>query len=328
MRARVLNFGAVVLAVASLLGLAIPAAAQDYPNRPIKWIVSFPPGGSTDVVARAMQPSLEKRLGQPVVIENRGGAGGNLGTDAVAKAAPDGYTIGFSAAGALAINASLMDKVPFNVEKDLIPITLVGTSPFILIASTKFDAKTLQDVIAAAKAKPGQLSIGHGGNGTGMHLTAALFNEMGGVSTTLVPYRGTGPATADVVAGHIPLGITDAPSAIGQIKAGAVKPIAVSSLKRTPSLPDVPTFDELGLKGYESVGWYGVVAPAGTPPDIVAKLNEAFVATLQEPEVAARIRGVGAEPAPMKPAQFDAFIKAETKKWTDLIKKAGLKAAK
>lgn len=315
------------LGLAALVSMTAFAAAQGYPNRPIKWIVSFPPGGSTDVVARSMLPSLEKRLGQPVVIENRGGAGGNLGTDAVAKADPDGYTIGFSAAGALTVNPSLMEKMPYNVQKDLIPITLVGTSPFLLVASPKFDAKSLSEVIATAKAKPGELTIGHGGNGTAMHLTAALFNQMGGVSTTLVPYRGSGPVTADVVAGHIPLGITDAPSAIGQIKGGAVKALAVSSLKRTPSLPDVPTFDELGLKGYESIGWYGVLAPAGTPPDIVAKLNDAFVATLQEPEVAARIRSVGAEPTPMKPAEFDAFIKAETTKWADVIKKSKIKAS-
>lgn len=315
------------LGVAALLSMTAVAAAQNYPNRPIKWIVSFPPGGSTDVVARAMLPSLEKRLGQPVVIENRGGAGGNLGTDAVAKSTPDGYTIGFSAAGALTVNPSLIEKMPYSVDKDLIPITLVGTSPFILIASPKFEPKTLADVIAAAKAKPGELTIGHGGNGTAMHLTAALLNQMGGISTTLVPYRGSGPTTADVVAGHIPLGITDGPSAMGQIKGGAVRPLAVSSLKREPSLPDVPTFDELGLKGYQSIGWYGVLAPAGTPPDIVKKLNEVFVETLKEPEVAARIRSVGAAPSPMTPEQFDAFIKAETKKWAEVIKKAGIKAS-
>jgi tripartite-type tricarboxylate transporter receptor subunit TctC len=316
-----------LLALGLLLsGLSLPAVADAaYPNRPIKWIISFPPGGSTDVVARAMLPSLEKRLGQPLVIENRGGAGGNLGVDAVAKAEPDGYTIGFAAAGALAVNVSLVDKMPFNVTKDLAPITLVGTSPFILVATPKFEVSSLKDVIAAAKAKPGELSIGHGGNGTAMHLTAALFNQMSGVSTTLVPYRGSGPVTADVVAGHIPLGITDGPSAMGQIKGGAVKPIAVSSLKRTPSLPDVPTFDELGLKGYESIGWYGVIAPAGTPPDIIKKLNMAFVETLKEPEVIERIRSVGAEPAPMTPDQFVAFIGNETSKWADVIRKAGIK---
>lgn len=309
-----------------LSGLVLPAAAEGpYPNRPIKWIISFPPAGSTDVVARAMLPSLEKRLGQPLVIENRGGAGGNLGVDAVAKAEPDGYSIGFAAAGALAVNVSLVDKMPFDVAKDLVPVTLVGTSPFILVATPKFEASSLKDVIAAAKAKPGELSIGHGGNGTAMHLTAALFNQMSGVRTTLVPYRGSGPVTADVVAGHIPLGITDGPSAMGQIKGGAVKPIAVTSLKRTPSLPDVPTFDELGLKGYESIGWYGVIAPASTPPDIIKKLNEAFVATLKEPEVIQRIRSVGAEPAPMTPEQFTAFIRSETAKWADVIKKAGIR---
>jgi tripartite-type tricarboxylate transporter receptor subunit TctC len=309
-----------------LLGPVASAAAQGtYPNRPIKWIVSFPPGGSTDVVARAMQPSLEKRLGQPVVIENRGGAGGNLGVDAVAKSTPDGYSIGFAAAGALAVNPSLVEKMPYDVGKDLMPITLVGTSPFILVATPKFEGTSLKEVIAAAKAKPGELSIGHGGNGTAMHLTAALLNQMGGVSTTLVPYRGSGPVTADVVAGHIPLGITDGPSAIGQIKGGAVKAIAVTSLQRTPSLPDIPTFDELGLKGYESIGWYGVIAPAGTPPDIIKKLNEAFVETLKEPDVVERIRSVGAEPAPMTPEQFSAFIRNETAKWSDVIRKAGIK---
>lgn len=309
-----------------LAGIVQPAAAQaPYPNRPIKWIVSFPPSGSTDVVARAMLPSLEKRLGQPVVIENRGGAGGNIGVEALAKSAPDGYSIGFAAAGALAVNVSMVEKMPFDVAKDLIPITLVGTSPFILVATPKFEVASLKDVIAAAKARPGELSIGHGGNGTAMHLTAALFNQMGGVSTTLVPYRGSGPVTADVVAGHIPLGITDGPSAIGQIRGGAVKPIAVTSLQRTPSLPDVPTFDELGLKGYESIGWYGVIAPAGTPPDIIRKLNEAFVETLREPEVIERIRSVGAEPSPMTPEQFSAFIRNETTKWAGVIKKAGIK---
>lgn len=323
--ARPQAFGFVAL-VLLVVGQALPAAAQaPYPSRPIKWIVSFPPGGSTDVVARAMQPSLEKRLGQPVVIENRGGAGGNLGVDAVAKAEPDGYSIGFAAAGALAVNVSLVEKMPFDVAKDLIPVTLVGTSPFILVATPKFEATSLKGVIEAAKAKPGELSVGHGGNGTAMHLTAALFNQMGGIRTTLVPYRGSGPVTADVVAGHIPLGITDGPSAIGQIKGGAVRPIAVTSLQRTPSLPDVPTFDELGLKGYESIGWYGVIAPAGTPPDIIKKLNEAFVETLKEPDVVERIRSVGAEPAPMTPAQFSAFIRNETAKWADVIKKAGIK---
>lgn len=317
----------IAAACLAVLISTVAAVAQGYPNRPIRLIISFPPGGSTDVVARSMQQSLEKRLGQPLIFENKGGAGGNLGVDAVAKSAPDGYTIGFAAAGALAVNVSLIEKMPFDVSKDILPITLVGTSPFILVASTKFEPSTLKDVIAAAKSKPGELSIGHGGNGTAMHLTAALFNQLGGVTTTLVPYRGTGPVTADVVAGHIPLGIVDAPSAITQIKSGLVKPIAVSSLKRTSSLPDLATFDELGLKGYESIGWYGMIAPAGTPPDIIARLNEAMVETLKEPEVAARIRSVGAEPSPMTPEQFRTFIQNETAKWAAVIKNGGIRIA-
>jgi tripartite-type tricarboxylate transporter receptor subunit TctC len=264
-------------------------------------------------------------LGQPVIIENRPGAGGNIGTDMVAKAQPDGYTIGLAAAGALAVNVSLSEKMPYDPIKDLAPITLIGQSPFILAAHPSFPGRSLSDVIAAAKAKPGGISIGHGGNGTAMHLTAELFNHMAGVKLGLVPYRGTGPVVADVLAGHVPLGIVDAPSAIGQIRAGQVKAIAVTSLKRTPQLPEVPTFDEAGLPGYESIGWYGIIAPAGTPPEIVAKLNEKIVAVLRLPEIQERIRSVGSEPAPMTPGEFGEFIRTEKKKWAEVIARSGIK---
>jgi tripartite-type tricarboxylate transporter receptor subunit TctC len=314
-----------IAAFAAAWPVAAPAA-DAYPVKPIRLIVTFPPGGSTDVVARAIQPALEQRLGQPIIIDNRPGAGGNIGTDAVAKAAPDGYTLGFSAAGALAVNVSLNDKMPYDPIKDLAPVTLVGVSPFILAAHPSFDARSIADVIAQARAKPAGLTIGHGGNGTAMHLTAELFNHMADVKLTLVPYRGTGPVVADVLAGHVPLGIVDAPSAIGQIKAGQVKAIAVTSLKRTPLLPDVPTFDESGLPRYESIGWYGIVAPAGTPPDVVARLNTALVGVLREPDVQERIRSVGAEPSPMTPAEFGDFIRSEMKKWADVTARAGIKA--
>jgi len=300
-------------------------AADTYPVKPIRLIVTFPPGGSTDVVARAIQPALEQRLGQPIIIDNRPGAGGNIGTDAVAKAAPDGYTLGFSAAGALAVNVSLNDKMPYDPIKDLAPVTLVGASPFILAAHPSFDARSITDVIAQAKAKPGGLTIGHGGNGTAMHLTAELFNHMAGIKLTLVPYRGTGPVVADLLAGHVPLGIVDAPSAIGQIRAGQVKAIAVTSLKRTPLLPEVPTFDQSGLPRYESIGWYGIVAPAGTPPEIVGKLNAALVAVLKEADIQERIRSVGAEPSPMTTAEFGDFIRSEMKKWAEVTARAGIK---
>ncbi len=317
----------VVAALAVVLAwqAAAALAADPYPTKPIRMIVTFPPAGSTAVMARAIQPELEKRLGQPVIIENRPGAGGNIGIDAVAKAQPDGYTIGLGAAGALAVNVSLNEKMPYDPIKDLAPLTLIGESPFILAAHPSFPGHSLRDVIAAAKAKPDGIAIGHGGNGTAMHLTAELFNHMAGVKLAPVPYRGTGPVVADVLAGHVPLGIVDAPSAIGQIRSGQIKAIAVTSLKRTPQLPDVPTFAESGLPGYDSIGWYGMVAPAGTPPEIVAKLNEAIVAVLLMPEIQDRIRSVGAEPAPMTPAEFGQFIKNEKAKWAEVIARSGVK---
>jgi tripartite-type tricarboxylate transporter receptor subunit TctC len=299
--------------------------AEPYPARPIRMIVTFPPGGSTDVIARAIQPSVEKRLGQPLIIENRPGGGGNIGVDAVAKAAPDGYTIGLAAAGALTINVSLNEKMSYDPLKDLAPITKIGESPFILAAHPSFPGNSTADVVALARATPDGLNIGHGGNGTAMHLTAELFSHMAGVKLTLVPYRGTGPVVSDLVAGHVPLGIVDAPSALAQIRAGQIKAIAVTSLRRTAQLPDIPTLAEAGLPGYESIGWYGIIAPAGVPAEIVARLNAAFVATLQEGEIAQRIRAVGSDPAPTAPAEFAAYISSEIAKWSAVIGRSGVR---
>ncbi len=314
----------VCVALAMLLGLA-GAQAETYPSRPIKFLVSFPPGGSADVVVRAIQPTVEKHLGQPLVIENRGGAGGVIGVDAVAKAPPDGYTIGLGAAGALAVNVSLQQKMPYDPIKDLAPVSLLSAIPFILIAPSGLSANSLQDAIALAKQKP-DTSIGHGGNGTAMHLTAALFNQMAQVSTTLVPYRGSAPVASDVLAGHVPFGVTDIPSAISLIKDGKIKAIAVTSTRRYALLPDLPTFAESGLPGFEAVGWFGVVAPAGTPPEIIARLNAAVVAALKDPEVRERVLAIGADPAPTTAAEFGDFIKSETVKWARVIALAGAKA--
>jgi tripartite-type tricarboxylate transporter receptor subunit TctC len=311
------------VAFAMLLGLA-GAQADTYPSRPIKFLVSFPPGGSADVVVRAIQPAVEKQLGQPLVIENRGGAGGVIGVDAVAKAQPDGYTIGLGAAGALAVNVSLQQKMPYDPVADLAPITLLSAIPFILIAPSALPASSLKDAIALAKAKP-DTSIGHGGNGTAMHLTAQLFNQMAQVNTTLVPYRGSAPVASDVLAGHVPFGVTDIPSAISLIKDGKVKAIAVTSTRRYALLPDLPTFSEAGLPGFEAVGWFGVVAPAGTPPEIVAKLNAAIVGALKDPEVRERVLAIGADPAPTSAKEFGDFIKSETVKWARVIALAGAK---
>jgi tripartite-type tricarboxylate transporter receptor subunit TctC len=298
-----------------LLWLGVASAEEVYPSRPIRLIVSFPPGGSADAVARLVQPLVEKQLGQPLVVENRSGAGGVIGVDLIAKAEPDGYVIGLGAAGALAVNVSLNEKMPYDPQRDLAPVTRLAETPFILAAANSLAATSLRDVIARAKSKPESVSIGHGGNGTAMYLTAQLFNHMAGLQIPLVPYRGSGPVTADVAAGHIPLGITDIPSALAQIKAGQLKALAVSSKKRYPLMPDLPTFDEAGVPGFESIGWFGIVAPVGTPHAVIAKLNAAFGAALRDGELRDRVLALGADPTASTPDEFAAFIASEIAKW-------------
>ena len=313
----------IAMVLAAAFGVNLAAA---YPDRPIRLIVAFPPGGSADVIARAMGPTLTASLGQPIIVENRPGAGGNIGVDAVAKAAPDGYTIGIGAAGALAVNVSLQDKPPFDPQKDLTPITMLAEIPFLLIGAPSFSGQSLRDVVTMAKAAAPGLSIGHGGNGTAMHLTAQLFNHMADVNISLVPYRGSAPVATDVLAGHIPLGVVDIPSALQLIKGAQLKALAVSTAKRVSFLPDVPTFDEAGVKGYESIGWFGIIAPAGTPPEVIAKLNQAFVAAMKSPELHDRMQNAGAESSPSTPEAFRDFIKSETDKWAKVIAISGAKA--
>src|SRR5262245_23628368 len=271
-------------------------------------------GGSTDAVARAMQPALERILGQPVIVENRAGAGGLLGVDAIAKAAPDGYTIGIAGAGALGVNIGERMKRPYDPAKDLAPISKAAGSPFVLVAPPTLNANSLNDVTKLAKAQPGRLSIGHGGNGTAMQLTALTLVSMADVKINLVPYRGTAPAVADAIAGHVQLAIADPPPSMGAIREGKLKALAVSSKTRFSVFPDVPTFAEQGLKDFDVSGWFGIAAPAATPREIVMKLNAAVVAALNDPEVARRIRTVGMEPAPMTPEQFSAFVDGEIAK--------------
>jgi len=300
--------------------------AQAYPDQPIRIIVTFPPGGSADIVIRALQPLLAADLQQPIVIENRSGAGGNIGIAAVAQAAPDGYTLGVAAAGVLTVNPYLNPAaMPFDPQKDLAPVTLLAQIPFVLVASQASKLSSVADVIAAAKAHPGELAIGHGGNGTAMHLTSALFAQKANVRLQLVAYRGTAPATVDVLAGHIPLAVLDIPASQQLIRDGKLKALGVSSARRVAFLPDVPPLAELGLSGFESVGWFGLVAPAGTPPDIIRRLNAAFGKALNDPAVAEKIRGLGAEPAPSSPDDFAKFIRSESVKWSKLIADAGIK---
>lgn len=314
-----------VLAFLLSLPLLAPDTAHAYPDQPIKIIVTFPPGGSADIVIRALQPLLGDDLHQAIVIENRSGAGGNIGMAAVAQAAPDGYTLGVAAAGVLTVNPHLnRAAMSFDPLKDLAPITLLAQIPFVLVASQESKFASVGDVIAAAKAHPGELSIGHGGNGTAMHLTSALFAQKADIQLQLIAYRGTAPAAADVLAGHIPLAVLDIPASQQLIRNGQLKALGVSAAKRVAFLPEVPPLSEAGLSGFESVGWFGLVAPAGTPPEIIERLNAAFVKALNDPAVAEKIRLLGAEPAPSSAAAFAQFIQSESAKWGKLIADAGI----
>ncbi len=304
------------------LALCAAAAAQGYPAKPIRFIVSFPPGGSSDLIARAIAPHLSSHLGQPVVVENRPGAGGMIGVDQVAKAAPDGYTIGLAAAGALSSNVSLYPKMPFDPQKDLAPISTLAMIPFFLIAHPSLPP-TLKEVLDLSKQK--DLSYGHGGNGSTMHLAGELLNMMAHVKIQAVPYKGSGPVSADVLGGQVPLGVVDVPSALSSVKAGKVRALAVTSKRRIAAAPDVPTFEEAGVPGYEAIGWFGVVAPRDTPRPVIEKLNSEIRMALSDPEIRSRAVAAGTEPRANSPEEFAAMIREETKKWAEVIKEGGIK---
>lgn len=308
--------------------LAFAAAAQApaaYPDKPVRMVVTFPPGGSADAVVRMIVPHLNQRLGQQVIVDNRPGAGGNIGLSAVAKAPADGYTLGVGAAGALSANSSLYAQMPFEPLKDFKPVSMLAAIPFVLVGHPSVAAKTQRELVAMAKAQPGKLSIAHGGNGTAMHLSAALFAQMADVKLTEVPYKGSGPAALDVLSGNVPLAVVDLPSALQHIKAGKLTAFAVTSPERLPQLPDVPTVAEAGLPGYDSTGWFGVVAPVGTPPAIVARLNAEITAALKDEQVKTNMRNLGVEPAPTTAAAFEAYIRSETDKWAQVIRQAQIK---
>jgi tripartite-type tricarboxylate transporter receptor subunit TctC len=312
-----------LLAACTALWMGAAAAQQNYPTKPIRLIVPFAPGDSADLMARALEPVLTERLRQPVNVENRPGAGGNVGLDGVAKSAPDGYTLGLGTAGALAANVSLYPKMPFDPLKDFEPVSNVAFIPFVLVAPAKLPAHTLQDVIALARAKPGELLIGFGGNGTAVHLSTELFKLMAQVQMVNVPYKGSGPAAADVAAGRLSLALVDAASALPGAKAGKLKAIAVTSANRISAAPDVPTFSESGLPGYDATGWFAIVVPAKTPPNIVLRLNAEIQAALKNAEVRDRVIAAGAEPAPGTPAQLGQLMRAEIPKWAEVIKLSG-----
>ena len=322
------NIARALMALAAA-GFALAAPGQqvatDFPSKPVRVVVTFPPGGSTDAVVRMLVPRLTDKLGQQIVVDNRPGAGGNIGLTVVAKAPADGYTLGVGAAGALAANPSLYVQMPFDPLKDLKPVSMLAAIPFVIVGSPAVHARTQKELIALARAEPGKLSIGHGGNGTAMHLSAALFAQMAEIKLVEVPYKGSGPAALDVLGGQVPLAVVDLPAALQHIKAGKLIAYAVTSPQRLPMLPDVPTVSEAGLAGYDSTGWFGVVAPAGTPAPVIARLNAEITAALNDEQIKAAMRNLGVEPAPGKPEAFDAYIRSETQKWARVIRQANIK---
>jgi len=305
--------------------VASSAFAQAWPTKPIRIVVPFPPGGGTDTIARETSQRVAAATGWTLVIDNKPGAGGNLGVDAVAKAPADGYTLVLGQTSNLAINPTLYPKMPYDSQKDLAPIVLLANAPLVMVTGTGTPYKTLADAVAAAKAKPGGLNFASPGNGTVAHLTSEMFQKAAGIDTQHVPYKGAAQALTDVISGTVELYMSSVPTLIGQIKNGKLRPLAVTSAKRVDDLPNVPTINESGYKGFDAVTWFGLLAPAGTPKDVVAKLNAEFNKALQNPELRKKLGDEGADPAGGTPEQFAALIKDEIPRWGKVVKESGAK---
>lgn len=309
--------------------LATPAAlAQDaaFPSKSVTMVVPFPPGGGTDTGARWVAQKLSEKWGQSVVVDNKPGASGTIGADFVARAKPDGYTIMMANAQTVAINPGLLKKIPYNTEKAFAPISLVAELPLLLLVNTEVPAKTTKEFIALAKQQPGELTYGSAGNGASTHLAASLFEDATGTKLMHVPYKGGGPAMQDVMAGHINLTLLTVLESASALKSGKVRPIAVTSDKRSPALPEIPTLAESGVPGYFSISWIGLLAPAGTPPEIVDKIARDVQQVVNAPEMRDRLVGQGATPVGGTPAQFKAFIDSETQRYRKLIADKGIVA--
>ena len=317
------------LSLTATLAILAPhaaAAADAYPAKPVRFVVAFPPGGGTDIIARSIAQKLAERIAQQVVVDNRPGAGGNIGTDMVAKSAPDGYTLLMGSAGPLAINASLFGKMPFDPIKDLAPVTLAASTPNVLVVHPALRAATLKELIALAKARPGEINFASSGHGTPAHLAGELFNLMAGVKMVHVPYKGAAPALADLLGGQVQIMFSTMPPALPHVRDGKLRALAVTSAKRSPAAPELPTVDETALPGFEANTWHGVVVPAGTPGAIVARLNREIAAILNLPDVVERFSSQGAEALGSTPEEFAAYIKSETLKWAKVVRDSGAKA--
>jgi tripartite-type tricarboxylate transporter receptor subunit TctC len=302
------------------------ASAQDtYPSKPVHLLVPFPPGGAVDIVARTLGDELSKRLGQSIIIENRPGAGGTIAALATAKSPPDGYTLVVVASGH-AIAPFLFPKLQYDVFNDFTPISLLGNSPNLVLVKADSPMKSLADLIALARQKPGQLSYGHAGNGTSPHLAGELLKVTAKINIAAVPYKGGAPALNDLMGGHIPITFNNLPESIGQIQAGAIRPLAVTTIKRTPFLPDVPTVAESGLSEYDTGVWWGVLAPAGLPADIQARLSRDCAEAMKTQAVMERFRTLGATPIGGSAADFVKLIRSDYDKWGPVIKAAGIEA--
>jgi tripartite-type tricarboxylate transporter receptor subunit TctC len=308
-----------------LCSLCICASAQEYPARPVRFILPFPPGGGTDILGRVIAERLSANLGQPVVVENRGGAGGNVGAEAAARSSPDGYTL-VLAAPSLAISPSLYSKLNYDPLKDFAPVSLVATVPNVMITDPSVEAKTLQEFIALARSRPGAMNFGSGGSGTSNHLAGELFNIVTGAKLVHVPYKGVNLAMQDVLSGRVQLVFIGIPAALPHIKAGRLRALALVAPQRSPALPDVPTIAEAGLKDFEVTTWYGVLAPAGTPRPIVMRLNAELVKIMHAPDTKERLAGIATDPHTSTPEEFAAYLKQEIAKWGDVVRKANLKA--
>ena len=299
-------------------------SAQQYPERPIRVIVSVPAGGTPDVTARLIAPAISGILGQQLVIDNRGGAGGLIGAELAANAAPDGYTLFVSSPGALTILPH-MRKVPFDTVRDFAPISLISIGPFLMMSHPSVPVKTVQDVIALAKAQPGKLNYASAGNGAPNHLAMELFKSMTGVNITHVPYKGAPQAVTDLLAGHMQLGFNSIAPTLGHIRAGRLRGIGLASPKRSPQLPDVPTISEAGVPGFEAANWFGMFAPAKTPKAIVARLNAAVVKVVHTPEIRSQFEALGADPVGSSAEEFAAFVRRESERYAKVVKVSGAK---
>jgi tripartite-type tricarboxylate transporter receptor subunit TctC len=320
--------GALLSGVALWPGAARAQAA--WPNKPVRVVVPFAPAGTTDILARALTPELTKAFGQTFIIDNRPGAGGNLGADVIAKSPPDGYNLLMGTVGTHAINAALYPKMPFDPVKDFIPVVLVAGVPNVLVMNPAkaeaYGVKNVADLIRYAKANPGKLNMASSGNGTSIHLSGELFKSMTGTFMLHFPYRGSGPALLDLIGGTMDLMFDNLPAALPHIKSGKLKALAVTSAQRSAALPELPTIAEAGrVKGYDASSWFGLFAPAGTPAEIVNRINQETAKALQSPSFKERLQAQGAIPGGQPPAEFAKFIAAETKKWAQVVKVSGAK---